>query len=365
MRNWTKGLVIGSMLIMLSLPVIGSEPIGIQYEGSALVLSSNPIMRENHVMLPLRALSETFGYHVDWNQELKRIQVSNGSKIITLYLNSQQADVDGHIVEMDLEPIAIQGVTYVPIRFVSENLGYNVTWDSTKRQVILEKTDPNIYSGNYILDTQHKKLLYKSGQQNIELGTVHFEHNGTPYLTIENLTNGGNLVRVSNNYGEPSMFNEVTTFFVKDGKTIAQTSYKANVRNINPLNFLDDLVGLCDGTKVYAYNNSSGQLVNEYDLTQLIGAGTYELEGLGKDFLLVREDSYEGGGMLTLVDLTTNKVQLLYELIPNTDDRDYAQWGCSPTNDRINFQSKTDHTLTFTYKTLDEETKTFTYTLGQ
>lgn len=364
MQRWMKGLVVGSMMVMLSLPAMGSESIGIQYEGYELELSSNPIMRENHVMLPLRALSEEFGYSVNWNQELKRIQVSNGGKVITLYLNSQKADVDGKEVEMDMKPVVIQGVTYVPIRFVSENLGYSVTWDAKNRQVILEKADYNVYNGNYILDPKSKKLFYKVNKQKVEIGAVSLEKEGTPYLEVVKIADGGEIVKISNNYGEPARFNEVTTFFVKDGKAIGRVCYCANLTRVESLSFLDGLVGLCDGNKVYAYSNTSNQLVKEYDLTQLVGEGTYELEGLGKDFLLVREDAYEGGGMLILVDLTTNKVQALYELIPDAEDKDYAIWGALPTNDKIKFQSKTDGVLSFTYKTLEGDTKTLTYTLG-
>lgn len=362
MQKKFRSIIIGLISVLISIPTIASSAISISYNDSNLLLKHPVILKNEHVMIPLRELSEQFGYYVDWNQQLKRIQLSNGETSITLHLNNKQAIINTTQIQMDVEPLLVNNTTYVPLRFVSESFGYNVNWDSTNNKVVI-KESANVYNANYVVDKKNKKLLYKKNGVVTELGDVLLRRNGTIYLDIKELENGGNIITVTNNYGEPAIFVERTLFYTKNEKVVKSISYQSNIPRVQSLTCIDNLVGLCDGKKVYIYNNTTDTFIKECDLTQIIGDGIYTLEVIGNDFLLVREDTYDGGGFLTLVDLSNNKVQTLYELIPNDEDRDYARYGMLPTNDGITFKSKTNNVLTFSYYSLDHTVKTLTYTI--
>ena len=367
MQKRFRGVIIGIISILMSIPTIASSAISIDYNDSNLILTHPVILKNEHVMIPLRELSEAFGYDVEWNQKLQQIKISNGKTNIILYINNKEAVIDNSSwIQMDMEPLVSNNTTYVPLRFISECFGYSVNWDSSNNKVIIKKENANVSNGNYIVDTVNKKLLYKKNGIVLELGNVLLEENGTIYLEVTELTNGGEIITIDNNYGEPAIFLERTIFYTKGEKTIKSVSYKSNILRVDSLTCLDNLVGVCDSKKVYIYDNPADVLVKECDLSQIIGDGTYHLEVIGKDFLLVREDTYEGGGYLILVDLTNNKVQRLYELIPNAEDREYAKYAALPTYDGIKFKSKTDNVLTFSYYsyTQDLALKTLTYKLG-
>ncbi|MEK4983588.1 copper amine oxidase N-terminal domain-containing protein [Bacillus sp. FSL K6-6540] len=104
----------------------------------------DPFMENGRVQVPLRGVGEALGAKVDYSGSGKKVKYTKGSKSIELTLGSKQALVDGKSVAMDTAAKAIKGRTYVPLRFVSENLGENVSWDSVGQWVwIGKKTMPN------------------------------------------------------------------------------------------------------------------------------------------------------------------------------------------------------------------------------
>ena len=54
-----------------------------------------------------------------------------------LSLNSTEAFVDGQQVFMDAAPTVINNRTLIPVRFVSESLGYNVEWNANNNSVYI------------------------------------------------------------------------------------------------------------------------------------------------------------------------------------------------------------------------------------
>ena len=60
-------------------------------------------------------------------------------KKILLKIGSKTATVDGKEVEMDVAPLILENRTFVPIRFISEVLGFQVNWNEENREVTIEK----------------------------------------------------------------------------------------------------------------------------------------------------------------------------------------------------------------------------------
>lgn len=102
-------------------------------------------MENGRVQVPLRGVGEALGAKVEFNGAQKKVKYTKGDKSIELTIGSKQALVDGQSVVMDTAAKAIKGRTYVPLRFVSENLGESVSWDQVANWVwIGSKEIPNI-----------------------------------------------------------------------------------------------------------------------------------------------------------------------------------------------------------------------------
>src|SRR5690606_13212493 len=103
-------------------PVIGSPQLAVLVDGRKVKFQGgDPVMENNRVQVPLRGIGDALGAKVDFSD--KTVTYLKGEKSIVLTLGSKVAVVDGQNVTMDTAAKAVKGRTYVPLRFVSENLG--------------------------------------------------------------------------------------------------------------------------------------------------------------------------------------------------------------------------------------------------
>ncbi|MFC4101020.1 N-acetylmuramoyl-L-alanine amidase [Paenibacillus xanthanilyticus] len=115
--------------------------------GIELQSSVAPKVVNQLTMVPLRVVSEGIGFQVDWTSPT--VQVGNGTSKIVLTLGSSKAVVNDQEIELESAPFAESNTTFVPLRFVSQNLGLGVEWDQQAQSVHLyQSSDPNAGAGN-------------------------------------------------------------------------------------------------------------------------------------------------------------------------------------------------------------------------
>lgn len=62
---------------------------------------------------------------------------------IKLKIGSNILEKDGQVIEMDVAPFTQNDRTFVPIRFIAENLGYTVGWDEATQTVTITDKKPS------------------------------------------------------------------------------------------------------------------------------------------------------------------------------------------------------------------------------
>ncbi len=92
-----------------------------------------PVITNSTTLVPLRIISEKLNSVVDWNQNSKSITIQKDELFIKLYIGSNIAYVNGQEVELLTKPMIENNTTLVPIRFISEQLGASVNWDSVNK----------------------------------------------------------------------------------------------------------------------------------------------------------------------------------------------------------------------------------------
>ncbi|MEK8128192.1 NlpC/P60 family protein [Paenibacillus filicis] len=95
----------------------------------------------NTLQIPMRLLVENLGYKLDWSKDADVIKVTltSDQQSIKLQTGSKQAVVNGKTVDMDAPPQFSEGRVYLPLRFVSETFGYRVQWDPSNRIAIINQ----------------------------------------------------------------------------------------------------------------------------------------------------------------------------------------------------------------------------------
>jgi hypothetical protein len=108
-------------------------PIYIQQEKQQW--SVQPFIEQGSTMVPMRALFEKLGFTVDWDGEKQAATATKGDLAITLSINKGTAVVNQTVYFLEVSPLIRDDSTFMPLRFVSEAAGADVTWDETERSV--------------------------------------------------------------------------------------------------------------------------------------------------------------------------------------------------------------------------------------
>lgn len=114
-------------------------------DNAQLTLDPPPMMFNGATYIPLRALSTYFGAGVWFNPDSQTIGINQGDKRIAFVAGSSTAVVNGARVAIP-PSTTVNGVTYVPIRFISASFGYQVLWDDATKTVTIH-TKPVVQQG--------------------------------------------------------------------------------------------------------------------------------------------------------------------------------------------------------------------------
>lgn len=122
--------------------IVGSPDIEVLVKGRKINFQGgNPMMESGRVLVPFRSIGEALDADIDFSG--KKVSFKEGNKTIQLTLGSNVAIVDGKQIKLDAKVVSKKGRTYVPLRFIIENLGEDAQWDNAGNWVwIGEKKIP-------------------------------------------------------------------------------------------------------------------------------------------------------------------------------------------------------------------------------
>ncbi|WP_435924007.1 copper amine oxidase N-terminal domain-containing protein [Paenibacillus sp. DYY-L-2] len=89
---------------------------------------TTPFTEGGTTWVPLRFVSEKMGAKLNWDPKTNLILISKGDVNISLTVGSSSAQVNGETVTLDAAVMQKQGITMVPLRFISEQLHAEVSW---------------------------------------------------------------------------------------------------------------------------------------------------------------------------------------------------------------------------------------------
>lgn len=120
----------------------------IYLDGKALALPKNGQVQNvnGNVMIPIRVVAEELGFDVNWEKKTGTVTIKQLDTTLILNVNKTTASVNGSEVKLPIAPRLAEDTTLVPMRFVGEQMGLQVSWDNTAKAAYL--TTPNSGSGS-------------------------------------------------------------------------------------------------------------------------------------------------------------------------------------------------------------------------
>ncbi|HWL26451.1 MAG TPA: stalk domain-containing protein [Ureibacillus sp.] len=105
------------------------------------VLDENAKMIESRTLLPLRAIGEELGLTVHYDQKSGKITLSNETTTFVFKVNSKTVQINRSGVKtsysLDVTATVLDGSTYIPVRFIAEQLQLHVAWDAALNNVVI------------------------------------------------------------------------------------------------------------------------------------------------------------------------------------------------------------------------------------
>jgi len=115
--------------------------------GVAGTIDAIPEIKLGRTFSPIRFIVEALGGTITWKATTHTVTIVVGKKTIVLVIGRNYALVNGVRVPIDSNPAVVPyiqapGRTMLPVRFISEQLGALVIWNSTLQQVTLVFVKP-------------------------------------------------------------------------------------------------------------------------------------------------------------------------------------------------------------------------------
>lgn len=103
--------------------------------GEAKKMDAKPFIKNDRTLVPLRFIVEAIGGEVNWDNDNRLVTVNSKGKNIELPIDSKTIKIDGKDVNIDQAAIIKGDRTFVPIRFIAENLDMVVNYINDTREI--------------------------------------------------------------------------------------------------------------------------------------------------------------------------------------------------------------------------------------
>ena len=188
-----------------------------EYVGNTMKLKVNgeeikgempPIIFSDRSVVPAREVFEALGAEVSWNADNQLVSVSYEETTVKLIINSKIAKINSKDVTMEIPAKLINGKTMIPARFVGENIGMEVDFDSKTDTVIINNKEETI---------ENEKDNDEETDSGLNSEDKEDDKNSSSDLKDENVGSGGEteLKNITYKKYEIDEKNKLLTIFLK------------------------------------------------------------------------------------------------------------------------------------------------------
>lgn len=252
----------------------------LQLDGKDISVGKGVQIQEvkGNVLVPLRLIVEELGYSVNWESKTGTITIHKQNLNLSLQVNNPIASVNDHQMGLAVAPLLKEGTTYVPLRFVSEQTGMNVTWNNELKTVFL--TTPPTSSGNSESTHDHPATPAVSNPKEsarTAINQISFDNhqltitvNGKVTPKVTTLTHADRIVvdipdtKFAEEFPASQSFNNggQGSFPVTEDPDVSQVRY--SMASTNPAS-VRIVVDLNQGTSFHVLNADDGKVVIALD----------------------------------------------------------------------------------------------------
>jgi len=161
----------GSQAVVTSAQVINAEVSATPYNvivNDQAIATAGFMNNDEHIMVPLREVSEALGFNVTWHQDKQSAEVSlTDSPIWTMVTpDVDQYTYNKMFLPLGASPVKIAGKLYVPASFFGEILRGQVAYEGNQVNISFKNEDVKMLTQQGVITSVNQDEKYKSVQIN-------------------------------------------------------------------------------------------------------------------------------------------------------------------------------------------------------
>ena len=122
--------------------IVPNSDIYVEVNKEVLGFDTPPILEDDRVLVPMRFLFQKMGAEVEWQEATQTATATLNDEEVSFSIDNNTAKVNGIAESMDVPARMSNDRTMVPLRFLSENLGYDVQWDEETKTAAITTESP-------------------------------------------------------------------------------------------------------------------------------------------------------------------------------------------------------------------------------
>jgi len=130
--------VVALFVIAIPAIAVYANDINVTIDGRLVVFEDQgPVVVDGRTLVPVRGVFETIGFSVSWIEQTQQVNMNNGSAMISLGVGADTFTNTGVRHNLDVPAQIIAGRTMLPLRAILETVGFRVTWDERTQTVVI------------------------------------------------------------------------------------------------------------------------------------------------------------------------------------------------------------------------------------
>jgi len=134
------GSIIAETIQPTITPTPVANNINVVVNGNPVIFDQPPINQDGRTLVPLRAIFEALGASIDWNGDTQTVTAVRGDVTVSLTIGSNILNRNSEQITLDVPAQLVNGRTMVPARAVAESFGAEVGWEQSTQTVTINTT---------------------------------------------------------------------------------------------------------------------------------------------------------------------------------------------------------------------------------
>lgn len=108
-------------------------------ESRTVKLDQPPVNPAGTTLVPVRGVFEQLGGTVVWDDQRRTATIAVGDQRIEIHADSDSALLSGRSIRLPQQPVILNSRLMIPLRAVSEQLGFGVEWNEAAQQITIRQ----------------------------------------------------------------------------------------------------------------------------------------------------------------------------------------------------------------------------------